>query len=86
MTNWQLRVDDIAEPVPHAGQVLARVLACGICGSDLHMLRHGAELREEGAWDLDPLITGSIGIDDVPQAFDDLADPGRHAKILVEPR
>lgn len=43
MREWALRVDDIPEPVPGAGQVLARVLACGICGSDLHMLAHGAE-------------------------------------------
>jgi threonine dehydrogenase-like Zn-dependent dehydrogenase len=45
MQNWQLRVDEIDDPVPQSGQVLARVLACGICGSDLHMLRFGAELR-----------------------------------------
>lgn len=45
MRNWELRVDEVADPVPGPGQVLTRVLACGICGSDLHMLRHGAELR-----------------------------------------
>jgi threonine dehydrogenase-like Zn-dependent dehydrogenase len=45
MQNWQLRVDDVDDPVPQAGQVLTRVLACGICGSDLHMLRFGEELR-----------------------------------------
>jgi threonine dehydrogenase-like Zn-dependent dehydrogenase len=45
MRDWSLRVDDIAEPVPGGGQVLARVLACGICGSDLHMLVHGEESR-----------------------------------------
>jgi len=47
--DWQLRVDDIPEPVPGAGQVLAKVLACGICGSDLHLLQHGREQREIGA-------------------------------------
>jgi threonine dehydrogenase-like Zn-dependent dehydrogenase len=45
MTNWQLRVDDVAAPLPESGQVLTKVLACGICGSDLHMLQHGAEVR-----------------------------------------
>lgn len=45
MTDWELRVDDLADPVAGPGQVLTRVLACGICGSDLHMLRHGRELR-----------------------------------------
>jgi threonine dehydrogenase-like Zn-dependent dehydrogenase len=39
----------------------------------------------DGELDVDPLITGSVGIDGVPQAFADLADPDAHAKILVEP-
>lgn len=45
MREWELRVDEVDDPVPGPGQVLTRVLACGICGSDLHMLRHGAEMR-----------------------------------------
>ena len=46
MRDWQLRVDDVPDPTPGPGQVLTKVLACGICGSDLHMLTHGKELRE----------------------------------------
>ncbi len=45
MTNWELRVDDIEEPTPGDGQVLTKVLACGICGSDLHLVKHGEESR-----------------------------------------
>ncbi|MEY3054909.1 MAG: hypothetical protein RL550_1432, partial [Actinomycetota bacterium] len=48
MKNWSLRVDDIAVPTPGNGQVLAKVLACGICGSDLHLLVHGEESRRLG--------------------------------------
>ncbi len=33
--------DDVPEPVPELGQVLVAVRACGICGSDLHFVRHG---------------------------------------------
>jgi threonine dehydrogenase-like Zn-dependent dehydrogenase len=60
MRNWQLRVDDVPVPEPGPGQVLTKVLACGICGSDLHLLQHGAEqlrLRDELAAEqpLDPL-------------------------------
>jgi len=45
MRDWQLRVDDLPDPVPGPGQVLTKVLACGICGSDLHLLAHGEESR-----------------------------------------
>ena len=45
MRDWSLRVDDLPDPRPASGQVLTKVLACGICGSDLHMLQHGAEMR-----------------------------------------
>jgi threonine dehydrogenase-like Zn-dependent dehydrogenase len=45
MRDWQLRVDDVPDPVPGPGQVLTKVLACGICGSDLHVLRYGEESR-----------------------------------------
>jgi threonine dehydrogenase-like Zn-dependent dehydrogenase len=39
----------------------------------------------EGAIDVSPLITGEVGLDAVGAAFDDLADPERHCKILVTP-
>jgi threonine dehydrogenase-like Zn-dependent dehydrogenase len=45
MRGWELRVDDVDDPVAGPGQVLTKVLACGICGSDLHMLQYGAEMR-----------------------------------------
>jgi L-iditol 2-dehydrogenase len=32
----QLRIADLPEPKPGAGEVLIRVAACGICGSDVH--------------------------------------------------
>ena len=39
----------------------------------------------EGEIDVTPLITGEVGLDAVGAAFDDLADPERHCKILVTP-
>ena len=39
----------------------------------------------EGDIDVAPLITGEVGLDGVGRAFDDLADPERHCKILVTP-
>ena len=39
----------------------------------------------DGRIDVAPLVTGRVGIDGVPAAFDELATPERHAKILVVP-
>jgi 2-desacetyl-2-hydroxyethyl bacteriochlorophyllide A dehydrogenase len=39
----------------------------------------------EGEIDVSPLITAEVGLSEVGQAFDDLADPDRHCKILVTP-
>jgi threonine dehydrogenase-like Zn-dependent dehydrogenase len=39
----------------------------------------------EGEIDVSPLITGEVGLDGVGAAFDNLADPERHCKILVTP-
>ncbi|WP_022956247.1 zinc-binding dehydrogenase [Perlucidibaca piscinae] len=38
--NEHLQVREIADPVPQKGQVLLKVLRCGICGSDLHLRHH----------------------------------------------
>jgi threonine dehydrogenase-like Zn-dependent dehydrogenase len=40
--------DDVEEPTPALGQVLVEVKACGICGSDLHFAKHGAEMLSLG--------------------------------------
>jgi 2-desacetyl-2-hydroxyethyl bacteriochlorophyllide A dehydrogenase len=45
MRDWELRIGEVPDPVPGDGQVLTKVLACGICGSDLHMLQYGREMR-----------------------------------------
>lgn len=39
----------------------------------------------DGKIDVAPLITGEVGLDGVAQAFEDLGNPDKHAKILVEP-
>jgi threonine dehydrogenase-like Zn-dependent dehydrogenase len=45
----------------------------------LHMLA-------EGEVDPRPMITGEVGLEGVDAAFTALADPERHAKILIDPR
>lgn len=44
MRNSQLVVGEIDDPTPGPMQVLADVIACGICGSDLHALIHADKL------------------------------------------
>ncbi len=46
MRGGELVVDEVPDPEPELGQILVRTLACGICGSDLHFLRHGSALVE----------------------------------------
>lgn len=36
--------EDAPEPQPGFGEVLVQVKACGICGSDLHFAKHGAQM------------------------------------------
>jgi threonine dehydrogenase-like Zn-dependent dehydrogenase len=44
--NAELTFVDRPEPVPGRGQVLLGVLRCGICGSDLHALKHSDHWHE----------------------------------------
>lgn len=50
--NAALRVTELPDPKPARGQLLLRVLRCGICGSDLHLRHHcehmGALARRTG--------------------------------------
>ncbi len=40
----------------------------------------------EGKVNCAPMITGTVGLDGVANAFDALKDPEKHAKILIDPR
>ena len=39
-------LEDLPMPEPGPGQVLVKTLACGICGSDLHLFQHGADMMQ----------------------------------------
>jgi threonine dehydrogenase-like Zn-dependent dehydrogenase len=58
MRDRSLVVDDVADPVPQDGQVLAEVLACGICGSDLHALAHPEQMVAMAAEGADSMPAG----------------------------
>ena len=42
----EIVADTLPEPIPAAGQVLVKTLACGICGSDLHARKHAHRMVE----------------------------------------
>lgn len=44
MRQGRLEVDEVPDPRPEFGQLLVRILDCGICGSDLHFLRHASAM------------------------------------------
>jgi threonine dehydrogenase-like Zn-dependent dehydrogenase len=46
MRNQRLVVTDLPRPEPGPGEVMVKTLACGICGSDLHALRHAEQFVE----------------------------------------
>src|SRR4051812_13712495 len=48
--------------------------------------REALHMLADGKVDPRPLITGTVGLDGVEGAFDALADPEAHAKILIDPR
>lgn len=53
-----LVVEDVPPPAPGPGEVLVRTLACGICGSDLHAVRHGDRMM-----DVSRRIEGALAVD-----------------------
>ena len=48
--------------------------------------RDTLQMLAEGEVDPRPLITGTVGLDGVDEAFTALADPEVHAKILIDPK
>ncbi len=46
LRDGEIHVEEQPKPVPGEGQVLVKSKACGICGSDLHLLKHGNQTIE----------------------------------------
>ncbi len=56
-----------------------------VLGYDPNEFAESLRAIAEGDIDVAPMITATVGLDGVPQAFEDLANPERHCKILVTP-
>jgi threonine dehydrogenase-like Zn-dependent dehydrogenase len=59
MRERRLVVADVPAPTPGSGEVLVRTLACGICGSDLHALKHADRFVETAR------RAGNVGVMDL---------------------
>ena len=46
---------------------------------------HALDLIGSGSFNWRAMHTGTVGLSEIPQAFADLRDPERHAKILIDP-
>ena len=57
MQGPQLVVGTVPDPRPGPGQLLVRTLVCGICGSDLHMLKSARQIYEASKKTQEPLRT-----------------------------
>jgi threonine dehydrogenase-like Zn-dependent dehydrogenase len=47
---------------------------------------YALRLIAEGEVDASAMVTATVGLDGVAQAFTDLANPERHTKIIIDPR
>ena len=56
-----------------------------VLGYSANEFRDTLRAIAEGELNVGNLITGKVGLNGIAQAFDDLADPELHAKVIVEP-
>lgn len=86
MRNKKLVVDNIPIPEPGPGEVLVKTLACGICGSDLHTLKHAEKLveassRSGGIFNMDPSRDVVMGHEFCAEIVDHGPDTRKHLKV-----
>lgn len=73
---------DHIEPMYGINKELNLQFVLGYSGDEFTTTLHNIA---EGKINSDPLVTGKVGVEGVAKAFEDLASPEHHAKILVEP-
>lgn len=77
-----LRVDDLPRPKPGRGQVLVRVRAVGLCGSDVHYYTHG-RIGEQVV--RRPMIVGHEGAGEVAALGPGVTDLKVGQRLALEP-
>lgn len=77
-----MRLEDVPRPAPGPGEVLVRVRAAGICGSDLHYHAHG---RCGNFVPTRPFILGHEFAGEIVAAGDGVGEPVTGARVAVDP-
>jgi L-iditol 2-dehydrogenase len=77
-----LRVEERPKPRPGPGQVLARVRAVGLCGSDVHYYTHG---RIGDQVVKSPMIVGHEGAGEVAELGEGVTDLKVGQRLALEP-
>jgi len=84
-----IRLDDVAEPATGPGEVLLEVIACGICGSDLHEYLEGPVYIPKGPHPLTgvspPVTLGHEFCGVVRQVGADVATVREGDRVTVNP-
>ena len=75
-----IRVETVPDPVPGPGEVLVRVRAAGVCGSDLHRYRNKDDRRAE------PSMTGHELAGEVAAVGPGVTGLTAGQRVGVEPR
>lgn len=78
----QLATDDVATPTPREGEALVRIGQVGVCGSDMHLYRHGGigSIRLDG-----PLVIGHECMGEVVAVGPGVASELVGRRVAVEP-
>ena len=76
--NRALEVMEVPTPSPGPGEVLVRVVGCGMCHTDLHYLDHGVKTFKEP-----PIILGHEAAGTVEKLGDGSADVAEGDRVLI---
>ena len=65
-------VENLVDPEPKAGEVLVKVVACGVCHSDLHVVHGSVAFPTPCVYNPSRVVTNRYTLDNVNVAYDDL--------------
>lgn len=77
-----LKVEERKIPEPGKGQVLVRVRACGVCGTDVH-ISAAVKLIETGRVDVASMVYKTAPLSELPGILESTEKRGRGKYIIT---